>query len=114
MATMNSRNSTGPSPERIAQLRRRVMEHRQLNPNYQNALILSAAIGGLASLIRGYYGWSYEEAGILLNLAFWGGYGLAVFILGPIVLLAWLKDWRRARDMSELEKANAVPDGFES
>jgi len=110
---MNSTNHTGHSPDRIAQLQRRVTEYRPLHPHYNKALILCAALGGSASIIRGYYGWSYEEAGPLLNLAFWGGYGLVVFVLGPISLGSMLRDWRYARDMQELEKANAVPETVE-
>lgn len=110
---MPSDMDTGAISERISHLQRRVLEYRPLPQHYNNALMFSVAIGGLASLIRGYYGWSYEEAGILLNVAFWGGYGLAALVLGPIVLLAFLREIRQGRDLKELKKANAIPDGME-
>lgn len=50
---------------------------------------------------RTHYGWSYEQAGMLLNLAaFWSGYGLfvvvVVVVLGSIALQAVVRDRRYA------------------
>lgn len=95
--------------DRIELLQRRVTEYRPLNPWYSTAICLCVSIAGVAQLIRGYYSWSYEEAGILLNLAFWGGDGLVCFYLAPIVLLGLFRRLRYARDIKELKKANAVP-----
>lgn len=106
----SNNDDKGPSAERITQLQRRAQAYRTLPQYYNKALILCAGIGGLASLLRGYYGWSYEEAGILLNVAFWGGYGLVALVLGPIVLLAFLRDMRQGRDLQELKEANAMPE----
>ena len=83
--------------DRLAQLQRQIRSWRPLHPLYLYSPILCIAMGGVCSILRYYNGWSYEEAGILINLGFWGGY------MGGAVLSVLVAMWgrRNARDFED-------------
>lgn len=86
-----------------------VSSDRINDPIYNSAIMACVGIGLVASVIRVRYGWTYEEAGILLNLAFWGGYGMVCFYLGPIILIALARDWSYASAIKKLKLVDADP-----
>ena len=94
--------------DELARVKRRLADYQPLNPYILHALYVCACIGGSSSIVRGYLGVSYEEAGIVLNLGFWGGYLLVCLVFGPLVVRATYKDWRFDRDVQKLEEQRAL------
>ena len=94
--------------EEFAQLKRRVAEYRPMNPYIWPATQLCIITGASSSLIRGYFGWSYEEAGFWLNLGFWGCSILTCLVLGPLIIRQAYKDWTFIKDTRKLKERKVL------
>ena len=80
----------------------------RLRPVYTFALFASVTCMSVASWIRFLNGWSYEDAGLWLNMAFWGS-GAAT--LGFFAMHSWafLCDMEVLQDYaSQIEKEKAL------
>lgn len=73
-------------------LDRNLQEHPlRLRPFYTFALFASVIRMSVASWIRFLNGWSYEDAGLWLNIAFWGS-GAANLVLFAVHSWTFLHD----------------------
>ena len=72
--------------DRLVQLQHQIKNWQPLHPAYSYAPVFCITIGGLCSIIRYYNGWSYEEAGLWINLGFWGGYIMGAVLSVPVTL----------------------------
>jgi hypothetical protein len=99
--------------DRLAQLKREVLNLRPVSPLYMYAGMVCISVASACSIFRYHSGMSYEEAPVMWHLGFWGGYLLSTaFSITSIVLNRRLSR-RLATTLYEIkeEKARrAVPE----
>nr|POE51867.1 hypothetical protein CFP56_26074 [Quercus suber] len=103
----SSRSSFRPDDDEVAQLQRRIWNYRPLPPAYVCVALLCISIGGFSSMVIYRNGWTYEEAGIWINLGFWGGNLIGVIVLMPVLVWGLINDWTFDKDIQGLEKLRA-------
>lgn len=93
--------------DRLVDLQRQIRSWRPLHPVYSYISLLFLAVGAICSYIRYHNGWSYEEAGVWINLGFWGGY------IGGAAISVFINMWGRRisremeNNMQEFEREQA-------
>lgn len=93
--------------DRLAHFQDQIKNWRPLHPFYLYAPLLCTAVGGTCSILRYYNGWSYEEAGIWINLGFWGGY-IAGAVVAALVAVWVRRNGQKLKDlMKECEGERA-------
>jgi hypothetical protein len=100
---MDSTSTFPADNERLAQLQAQIRNHKPVPQFYNYACQLFNAIGSIAQIYRYYKDWSWEEAPLWLNLAFWGGYLAVIFVFGPIIAWGIIKNWRMGKVLKEFE-----------
>lgn len=105
---MDSAEHSNPSKDDpLIQLRRKILNYQPLHPFYTYTPWLFVGIGTAASMIRYHNGWSYEEAGIWVNLGFWGGYLLSIIIQVPIIVRNCIISRSLRKDLQEFKQERA-------
>jgi hypothetical protein len=111
METTN--HSVTDEDDRLAQLKREVLNLRPVSPLFMYAGIFCISVASACSIFRYHYGMSYEEAPMWWHLGFWGGYLLSTAFSITSMVLNRRLGRRLARTLHEIkeEKARrAVPE----
>jgi hypothetical protein len=75
-----------PENARLLQLQHELKTYKLYRPAYFYAAPPFIIVGSTCSIIRYHKGWSWEEAGLWLNLGFWTGYLIYIALMACFVV----------------------------